>query len=111
MKRSGPRRRQKPSRKTRRPRRLRRSADAFLTPTTVRRVAPKGAALPIPAGRGLRAADLVRYSRRMATYDETTALVVVDVQNDFSDPAGSLSVRDGDAIVPLVNDEVRRARA
>ena len=29
------------------------------------------------------------------TYDARTALVVVDVQNDFADPAGSLSVRGG----------------
>ena len=43
-------------------------------------------------------------------YDPRTALVVVDVQNDFADPAGSLSVRDGEAIVPRVNDEVAAAR-
>ena len=28
----------------------------------------------------------------MIRYDETTALLVVDVQNDFADPSGSLSV-------------------
>src|SRR3990170_1812763 len=32
-------------------------------------------------------------------YDLTTALVVVDVQNDFADLAGSLSVRGGEAVV------------
>jgi nicotinamidase/pyrazinamidase len=32
--------------------------------------------------------------------------VVVDVQNDFADPNGSLSVRGGDAIVPRVNAEI-----
>ena len=32
----------------------------------------------------------------MAEYDPATALIVVDVQNDFADPAGSLSVRGGD---------------
>lgn len=32
----------------------------------------------------------------------TDALIVVDVQNDFL-PGGSLAVKDGDAIVPLVN--------
>ena len=36
--------------------------------------------------------------------------MVVDVQNDFADPAGSLSVRGGDAILPTVNAELRRAR-
>jgi nicotinamidase/pyrazinamidase len=33
-------------------------------------------------------------------------LVVVDVQNDFADPAGSLSVAGGAEIVPLVNELV-----
>ena len=47
----------------------------------------------------------------MATYDERTALLVVDVQNDFADPAGTLSVDGGDAILPRVNDEVGRAEA
>ena len=36
-------------------------------------------------------------------YGPEVALVVVDVQNDFADPAGSLSVRGGAEIVPLVN--------
>jgi nicotinamidase/pyrazinamidase len=35
--------------------------------------------------------------------------VVVDVQNDFADPNGSLYVKGGDAVIPRVNDEVRRA--
>jgi nicotinamidase/pyrazinamidase len=45
----------------------------------------------------------------MTHYDERTALLVVDLQNDFADPAGSLSVRGGEAIVPRVNDEVATA--
>jgi len=45
----------------------------------------------------------------MQRYDERTALVVVDLQNDFADPAGGLSVAGGDAIVPTVNGEVARA--
>jgi len=45
----------------------------------------------------------------MSRYDERTALVVVDLQNDFADPAGSLSVAGGDAIVPEVNAQVRAA--
>ena len=44
-------------------------------------------------------------------YDSHSALVVVDVQNDFDDPAGSLYVRGGEELVPLVNEEVRAARA
>ena len=35
--------------------------------------------------------------------------MVVDVQNDFADPAGGLSVRGGEAIIPEVNDAVRKA--
>ncbi len=46
----------------------------------------------------------------MRTYDATTALIVVDMQNDFADPAGNLSVRGGADIVPVVNEEIRRAR-
>ena len=38
------------------------------------------------------------------------ALVVVDLQNDFADPAGGLSVAGGDAIVPTVNGEIAMAR-
>ena len=45
----------------------------------------------------------------MTRYDARTALVVVDLQNDFADPAGGLSVVGGDAIVPLVNAHVREA--
>ena len=42
-------------------------------------------------------------------YGPQVALVVVDLQNDFADPAGSLSVRGGAEIVPLVNAEIERA--
>lgn len=48
-------------------------------------------------------------SRRMISYDSRTALVVVDVQNDFADPKGNLFVEGGDAVVPRVNVEVMRA--
>lgn len=44
-------------------------------------------------------------------YDATTALVVVDVQNDFADPSGGLYVDGGDAIVPLINEQIAAARA
>jgi nicotinamidase/pyrazinamidase len=43
-------------------------------------------------------------------YGPDTALVVVDLQNDFADPAGGLSVAGGDRIVPVVNGEVSLAR-
>jgi nicotinamidase/pyrazinamidase len=44
-------------------------------------------------------------------YDDKTALVVVDVQNDFADPGGGLYVRGGETIVPRVNQEIARAAA
>ncbi len=46
----------------------------------------------------------------VATYDDRTALVVVDVQNDFADLAGSLYVHEGDAIIERINEEIRAAR-
>jgi nicotinamidase/pyrazinamidase len=45
----------------------------------------------------------------MTAYDESAALVVVDLQNDFADPAGSLSVRGGDEVVWRLNDEIQLA--
>jgi nicotinamidase/pyrazinamidase len=44
-------------------------------------------------------------------YEPGTALVAVDVQNDFADPAGGLAVGDGAAILPLLNAEIAAARA
>ncbi len=46
----------------------------------------------------------------MIDYDEATALVVVDVQNDFADPAGGLAVAGGDEVVPAINAEIAQAR-
>jgi nicotinamidase/pyrazinamidase len=43
-------------------------------------------------------------------FSPETALIVVDVQNDFADPAGSLSVRGGEAVVPILNREIASAR-
>ena len=45
------------------------------------------------------------------TYDPQTALVVVDVQNDFASPRGGLSVKDGEAVVPVINAEIAKAKA
>jgi len=42
-------------------------------------------------------------------YDPRTALIVVDLQNDFADPAGGLSVAGGEAIIPSVNAEIASA--
>jgi nicotinamidase/pyrazinamidase len=74
-----------------------------------------GAASPA-AGRPRRAPrnGLLRYrdvvqEQQASRYDPGTALVVVDVQNDFADPAGGLAVEGGTDIIPAINDEVGRA--
>jgi nicotinamidase/pyrazinamidase len=47
----------------------------------------------------------------MQRYDRTTALVIVDLQNDFADPEGGLSVHGGANLVPIINAEIEMARA
>lgn len=42
-------------------------------------------------------------------YDSKTALIVVDIQNDFADPKGSLYVSGAEQIIPAVNAEIERA--
>ena len=44
-------------------------------------------------------------------FDEHTALVVVDVQNDFADPGGGLYVDGGERVVTEVNALIERAQA
>ena len=46
----------------------------------------------------------------MQRYGPGSALVIVDLQNDFADPAGSLSVVGGEAVVPTINREIEMAR-
>jgi nicotinamidase/pyrazinamidase len=48
---------------------------------------------------------------KQAEYRSGTALLVVDVQNDFADPKGSLYVQGGEEVVPIINREIDRARA
>ena len=45
----------------------------------------------------------------MVEYDERTALLVVDVQNDFVDPDGSLYVAGAEDAIARINTEIRRA--
>ena len=45
----------------------------------------------------------------MQRYRPGTALIVVDVQNDFADPAGGLSVAGGDGIIPAIDREIAMA--
>jgi nicotinamidase/pyrazinamidase len=47
----------------------------------------------------------------MHAFDPAAALVVVDVQNDFADPRGSLSVAGGHSIIPFINGQVAAATA
>ena len=44
-------------------------------------------------------------------YDGNTALIVVDVQNDFADPGGGLYVQEGEQVVPVINEQIAAARA
>lgn len=44
-------------------------------------------------------------------FDDRTALVVVDVQNDFADPAGGLYVTGGERVIDRINELVHAARA
>ena len=46
----------------------------------------------------------------MGRYHEGVALTVVDTQNDFADPAGSLYVKGGEGVVPVINAEIAKAR-
>jgi nicotinamidase/pyrazinamidase len=45
------------------------------------------------------------------SYDPATALIVVDVQNDFADPKGSLYVGGGEDVLPHLNAEIDAALA
>jgi nicotinamidase/pyrazinamidase len=46
----------------------------------------------------------------MPDYDESAALLVVDVQNDFADRRGSLYVAGGEGAVPFINRQIEGAR-
>jgi len=48
--------------------------------------------------------------RPLEHYSPTTALIVVDVQNDFTDPDGGLAVADAEAILPEVNERITACR-
>jgi nicotinamidase/pyrazinamidase len=46
-----------------------------------------------------------------SAYGPHTALIVVDVQNDFADPGGSLYVQDAATVIEVANAEIAAARA
>ena len=43
-------------------------------------------------------------------YDPKTALVIVEVQNDFAHPDGGLYVKGGEDVVPIINHAIEEAR-
>lgn len=47
----------------------------------------------------------------MLEYGPGVALLVVDMQNDFADPRGSLRVAGAEAIVPVINAQIALARS
>jgi nicotinamidase/pyrazinamidase len=47
----------------------------------------------------------------LTVYGQTTALIVVDVQNDFADPDGSLFVSGAPRVLEFINDQLQAARA
>ena len=46
----------------------------------------------------------------MLRYRPGVALIIVDVQNDFADPRGSLAVRGAADVIPVINGEAALAR-
>ncbi|HEY4190635.1 MAG TPA: isochorismatase family protein [Candidatus Limnocylindrales bacterium] len=46
----------------------------------------------------------------MLRYRPDVALIVIDVQNDFADPGGSLSVKGAADVIPVINREISLAR-
>ena len=43
-------------------------------------------------------------------YDSNTALIIVDVQNDFADAKGNLYVKGGEEVVPVINAQIDMAK-
>lgn len=62
----------------------------------------RGCAVAASAARGATIGCVV-------AYDPSTALVIVDVQNDFASPDGSLYVAGGEEIIGRLNEEIRDA--
>lgn len=73
-----------------------------------------GGHLPFPEPRAASAEDLAAMAERLRMaarpdFDRGTALVVVDVQHDFADPAGSLYVKGAEEAIAVINTEIDRA--
>ena len=50
-------------------------------------------------------------SLAMMDYGPATALLVVDVQNDFADPDGNLSIPGGESVIGFINQQIEVAAA
>ena len=46
----------------------------------------------------------------MPAYDRSTALIVIDVRNDFADPRGSLYVTGSEVVIESINEAIAAAR-
>ncbi len=55
--------------------------------------------------------DASKFSELITLSTQNTALIVVDVQNDFVDPRGSLYVQDAQSVVPNINSMISDARS
>jgi nicotinamidase/pyrazinamidase len=83
----------------------------LLNPIGMSSTWPVDPADPTASGRGHDGTAATQEGSAVVDYDRSTALVVVDVQNDFADPKGSLYVGEGERVVPLANREIERALA
>jgi nicotinamidase/pyrazinamidase len=64
----------------------------------------------VPPHRAVRRRRAPSFPSVPGGYDTRTALLVVDVQNDFADPDGSLYVRDAESVIDVANAEIEAAR-
>ena len=55
--------------------------------------------------------DDVRTTVDWMEFTAGTALLVIDVQNDFADPGGSLYVSGGEQVIPFINEQIAAAVA
>ena len=74
-----------------------------------------GGHLAFPEPSPARPEDLAAMAERIRAanrppYDPATALLVVDVQHDFADPAGSLAVPGAEEVIPVMNAEIALAQ-
>ncbi len=58
-----------------------------------------------------RSDDAPKFSELVTLSTQNTALIVVDVQNDFVDPRGSLYVQGAQSVVPNINRMISDARS